>query len=128
LLRGLQRRVVGAEDEQLVVIFYPVRIATALALAALLLVGASAQQRPLITEDPETIFIRDIDKQRLRGFLEQLPAEFREIVILRDLEGLSYKEIAGIADLPLGTVMSRLARARGKLQAALNALESGDAK
>lgn len=80
------------------------------------------------TENPETMFIHDIDKQRLRGFLEQLPAEFREIVILRDLEGLSYKEIAGIADLPLGTVMSRLARARGKLQAALNALESGGAK
>ncbi|MEP7075555.1 MAG: sigma-70 family RNA polymerase sigma factor [Acidobacteriota bacterium] len=76
------------------------------------------------TENPETILIRDIDKQKVREQMEQLPAEFREMIILRDLEGLSYKEIAGISDLPLGTVMSRLARARGKLQIALRALES----
>lgn len=52
----------------------------------------------------------------LRAALEELPAEFREAVILRDLEGLSYKEIAEIADIPVGTVMSRLARARAQLQ------------
>lgn len=80
------------------------------------------------TENPETILIRDIDKQKVRQQMEQLPPEFREMIILRDLEGLSYKEIAGISDLPLGTVMSRLARARGKLQTALRALEGGSAK
>ena len=80
------------------------------------------------TENPETILIRDIDKEKVRQHMEQLPAEFREMIILRDLEGLSYKEIAGISDLPLGTVMSRLARARGKLQTALSALESGGAR
>jgi RNA polymerase sigma-70 factor (ECF subfamily) len=45
-----------------------------------------------------------------------LPAEFREVIVLRELEGLAYKEIADIADVPIGTVMSRLARARRQLQ------------
>ena len=53
----------------------------------------------------------------LRDALETLPVAFREVVVLRELEGLSYKEIAAIAELPLGTVMSRLARARTRLQA-----------
>jgi RNA polymerase sigma-70 factor (ECF subfamily) len=52
----------------------------------------------------------------LRQSLEELSTEFREIVVLRDLEGLSYKEIADIAGIPLGTVMSRLARARERLK------------
>jgi RNA polymerase sigma-70 factor (ECF subfamily) len=47
--------------------------------------------------------------------VEGLPLELREVVVLRELEGLSYKEIAGIAGIPLGTVMSRLARARERL-------------
>ena len=66
--------------------------------------------------NPETILIEKIDRQMLKQILDELPVEFREIVVLRELEGLSYKEIAGIADLPLGTVMSRLARARRRLQ------------
>ena len=52
----------------------------------------------------------------LRAALEELPLEFREVLVLRELEGLSYKEIAEVADVPLGTVMSRLARARRGLQ------------
>jgi RNA polymerase sigma-70 factor (ECF subfamily) len=52
----------------------------------------------------------------LRAALEELPVEFREALVLRELEGLSYKEIADVADVPLGTVMSRLARARRMLQ------------
>jgi len=48
--------------------------------------------------------------------MDELPAEFREILALRHQEGLSYKEIADIAQIPLGTVMSRLARARDKLK------------
>lgn len=56
------------------------------------------------------------DANVLRAALEALPLEFREALVLRELEGLSYKEIAEIADVPVGTVMSRLARARRQLQ------------
>ena len=60
--------------------------------------------------------LHNADKDLLRAALEDLPLEFREILILRELEGLSYKEIADVADAPIGTVMSRLARARKQLQ------------
>jgi RNA polymerase sigma-70 factor (ECF subfamily) len=56
------------------------------------------------------------DVEAIRRAIEELPVEFREIFILRDMEGLSYKEIAELADVPLGTVMSRLTRARRQLQ------------
>jgi RNA polymerase sigma-70 factor, ECF subfamily len=56
------------------------------------------------------------DKDMLRTALEALPLEFREALILREIEGLSYKEIADIVDVPIGTVMSRLTRARRQLQ------------
>jgi RNA polymerase sigma-70 factor (ECF subfamily) len=52
----------------------------------------------------------------LRLAMEKLPVEFREIIVLHDLEGLAYKEIANVAGIPIGTVMSRLARARGRLR------------
>lgn len=52
----------------------------------------------------------------MRAAIEQLPPEFREAITLRELEGMSYKEIADIAGVPIGTVMSRLARARRQLQ------------
>jgi len=51
--------------------------------------------------------------------LEQLPAEYREVLVLRELEGMSYKQIARVTDAPIGTVMSRLARARKRLEIAL---------
>jgi RNA polymerase sigma-70 factor (ECF subfamily) len=79
-------------------------------------------------EETETLLIENIDSQRLKRLLENLPVEFREVVLLRDVEGLSYKEISTVADVPLGTVMSRLARARKKLQSALIELEAGGAK
>jgi len=60
--------------------------------------------------------VQHADRQLLREALADLPAAYREVVVLRELEGLSYKEIAGIAAVPLGTVMSRLARARKRLQ------------
>ena len=60
------------------------------------------------------------DTDALRAALETLPLEFREALVLRELEGLSYKEIAEVAEVPVGTVMSRLARARRQLQRALN--------
>jgi RNA polymerase sigma-70 factor (ECF subfamily) len=68
---------------------------------------------------PEAQFIRDVDRQLLRDALDALPVEFREALVLRELEGFSYKEIADIVDVPLGTVMSRLARARQRLQQSL---------
>jgi RNA polymerase sigma-70 factor, ECF subfamily len=55
----------------------------------------------------------------LRQALEELPAEFREVIVLRELEGLSYKEISDVTGVPVGTVMSRLSRARRRLQGAL---------
>ena len=67
-------------------------------------------------DTPETLLLQNADLRRLGECLEQLPREFRETVVLRELEGLSYKEISAITDVPLGTVMSRLARGRGLLQ------------
>ena len=54
--------------------------------------------------------------EMLKESLEALPDEFRELIVLRDLEELSYKQIAEVINAPLGTVMSRLARARGRLK------------
>jgi RNA polymerase sigma-70 factor (ECF subfamily) len=69
--------------------------------------------------DPKELLIQGEDKQLLRDALEELSAEFREILVLRELEGFSYKEIAAIAGIPVGTVMSRLARARERLEQCL---------
>jgi len=68
---------------------------------------------------PATILEHSEDAELIREAMDELPAEFREILVLRHLEGLSYKEIADIAQLAPGTVMSRLARARGKLKESL---------
>jgi len=68
-------------------------------------------------EDPEAILQRLEEKAMIDGLLERLPPEFREALVLRELEGLSYKEIAEVAQIPIGTVMSRLARARQLLLA-----------
>jgi RNA polymerase sigma-70 factor (ECF subfamily) len=69
--------------------------------------------------NPETILLQRTNQLLLSQALEELPVEYREVIILREFEGMSYKEIATIADLPVGTVMSRLARARKRLQQAL---------
>jgi RNA polymerase sigma-70 factor (ECF subfamily) len=62
---------------------------------------------------PVDALLQQRDARRLvNSALEQLPEEFREVIVLRELEDLSYKEIAAVAGIPLGTVMSRLARAR----------------
>jgi RNA polymerase sigma-70 factor (ECF subfamily) len=65
---------------------------------------------------PEAALQAEEDRELLRRALTQLPDEFREAIVLRELEGLSYKEIAAITGVPMGTVMSRLARARERLQ------------
>jgi len=69
--------------------------------------------------NPEVLLLNKSDQQEIRRAVEQLPVEFREVMILRELEGMSYKEIAEMADVPIGTVMSRLARARKQLQQSL---------
>jgi RNA polymerase sigma-70 factor (ECF subfamily) len=65
---------------------------------------------------------REVKSELLRQGLERLPGEFREAIVLHELEGLSYRAIADIAEIPIGTVMSRLARARRRLQTELRAL------
>lgn len=71
------------------------------------------------TTNPETLLLQQADEQTLRQALEALPVEFREVMILRELEDMSYKQIAAITDVPVGTVMSRLARTRKRLQECL---------
>ncbi len=68
----------------------------------------------------EDQFQKQVDLDMLRASIIQLPEPFREVTILRDLEGLSYQEIAEIVGAPMGTVMSRLSRARKQLQQMLN--------
>jgi RNA polymerase sigma-70 factor (ECF subfamily) len=70
----------------------------------------------ITTENPETILLQTVDAQLVRQALEELPIEFREVLIMREMEDLSYKQISAIADLPIGTVMSRLARGRKRLR------------
>src|SRR6266567_8599057 len=57
--------------------------------------------------NPEELLLENADRQHLQDALEELPVEFREALVLRELEGLSYKEIAGVSGVPVGTVMSR---------------------
>jgi len=71
---------------------------------------------------PETLALRALDRRMLNEALAALPALFREALILRELEDLPYKDIAHITGAPIGTVMSRLARARRLLTASLHAI------
>ncbi|HEV2117459.1 MAG TPA: sigma-70 family RNA polymerase sigma factor [Terriglobales bacterium] len=67
---------------------------------------------PSAAADPESLLLARADQEMIRGALEQLPLRFREIILLCDLEEMSYREIAATLGIPLGTVMSRLSRAR----------------
>ena len=71
------------------------------------------------TLNPEARLLQQQAVARVREALEQLPVEFREVLVLREFEGMSYKEIAAVTRVPIGTVMSRLARARDRLSAVL---------
>ena len=70
-------------------------------------------------ETPEAAFIARADAEQLRAAIAALPAPFRETLVLRDIEGLDYREIAQATEVPIGTVMSRLARARRRLTATI---------
>jgi RNA polymerase sigma-70 factor, ECF subfamily len=67
-------------------------------------------------ENPHVIYLRKLEREQVRDAIDRLPDAYREIVVLRDLEGFTYQEIATVLDCPAGTVMSRLGRARGKLR------------
>ena len=79
-------------------------------------------------DSPETLAIASLDRERLASALESLPAHFREILVLRELEGCSYKEIAAITSRPMGTIMSSLARGRLQLKKALMQPKESEAR
>ena len=70
-------------------------------------------------EDPHVVYLRKLEQEQIRVAISDLPELYREIIVLRDLEGFSYQEIATMLSCPAGTVMSRLGRARAKLRRAL---------
>jgi RNA polymerase sigma-70 factor (ECF subfamily) len=77
-----------------------------------------------VAEDhPEGVLLQEAAKETLRRALDRLAPEFREVIVLRELQGLSYKEISDVTGVPVGTVMSRLSRARSRLQQALRGEE-----
>jgi RNA polymerase sigma-70 factor, ECF subfamily len=71
------------------------------------------------TDEPHAVAQRNADRTLINQAIAALPIAYREVLVLRELEDLSYHDIARIADIPLGTVMSRLARARGLMRQAL---------
>jgi len=71
------------------------------------------------TSNPHVVYLRKLEREQVRDAIEKLPHAYREIVVLRDIEGFSYQEIATVLNCPAGTVMSRLGRAREKLREAL---------
>jgi RNA polymerase sigma-70 factor (ECF subfamily) len=84
-------------------------------------------QHEASVSNPEELLLESADRKMLKDLLDDLPVAYKEIIVLRDLEGLSYKEISSVTELPLGTVMSRLARARKRLQAGAIATQAGGA-
>jgi RNA polymerase sigma-70 factor (ECF subfamily) len=84
-----------------------------------LMVEFDEELHPQPVATPESIAIADEGRERLTRALETLPPRHREVLVLRQLEGCSYKEIAAITSIPIGTVMSSLSRARRQLHSAL---------
>ena len=84
------------------------------------------QAPPIWREDndtPEQAMLRRHESETMRRLIGELPAEFREVIVLREINDLSYRDIATVIEAPIGTVMSRLARARGMLREAWMAAE-----
>ena len=71
-------------------------------------------------ENPHVVYLRKLERKQVREAIDSLPEAYREIVVLRDIEGFTYQEIATVLHCPAGTVMSRLGRARGKLRTLLS--------
>ncbi len=80
-----------------------------------------------VRPDPEVALLRKVEVDALRVAVERLPESFREALVLREIEGLSYREIAEVARIPIGTVMSRLARGRALVRRALTESAKGGA-
>lgn len=74
--------------------------------------------------NPHVVYLRKLEREQVRKAIESLPDAYREIVVLRDIEGFTYQEIATVLHCPAGTVMSRLGRARGKLRTLLSSWHS----
>jgi RNA polymerase sigma-70 factor (ECF subfamily) len=85
-----------------------------------LMVEFDEELHPQAVATPESIAMADEDRERLTRALETLPPRFREVLVLREFEGCSYKEIAAITSMPIGTVMSSLSRARRQLCSVLS--------
>lgn len=78
-------------------------------------------------QTPETLLLRQRDKETLQHALAAMPVPLREVLVLRELEGLSYKAIAEVLGVPIGTVMSRLSRARARLEEELTRVPGEEA-
>jgi len=88
-------------------------------------VDLDANDQPVeASNNPHVLYLRKLDREQVRKAIESLPDAYREIVVLRDIEGFTYQEIATVLDCPAGTVMSRLGRARGKLRTLLSSWHS----
>jgi RNA polymerase sigma-70 factor (ECF subfamily) len=75
-------------------------------------------------ETPHVVYLRKLEREQVRQAIESLPDAYREIIVLRDIEGFTYQEIATVLECPAGTVMSRLGRARGRLRKLLSAWQT----
>jgi len=82
-------------------------------------IGISDAKSPVAAGSPEQSLMRKLEKARIDQAIGSLSPAFREVIILREMEDLSYEQIAQVAGIPVGTVMSRLARARALLRRAL---------
>jgi len=88
--------------------------------------GKGANEPADAAQDPHADYVTKIEREQVWLAIQKLPVEYREIIILREYEDLSYQEIAAVLGCPLGTVMSRLARARSRLRDALQNIFSAE--
>jgi RNA polymerase sigma-70 factor, ECF subfamily len=86
-----------------------------------------AKRADQTTDDPHVLYLRKLESEEIRAAINNLPRLYREIIVLRDVEGFSYQEIATMLDCPAGTVMSRLGRARERLRKMLSGWQTAKA-